>query len=459
MRAFPATAFLAALALASVSPPGSASSAYAEKSEFIDYYGFDCVSSDSDLEVPRPWPTLNHLVCTNKHLSGLHKQLAGLYDSDEPFAETSDGGPSLPEEFLNRVKADNRLYDPAYLELRTRLTERAMGPCELDFDPMRDFEAKWVANDCLASLYQRLIRERGDQPVGNVIRGRLPGTFIHPACLDDLLSLTLRVPYRANLSPCHAGTKRVTFMFHSIERADRLDQTIVYHRWNPSNWGGYLGYSSVGRPTRDTDLLWVFENDGGSGRFHSLALVRGLDGFRQRSTLEWLREDEEDDWIEVLARVSFGNRCKGGLAKVSITGPTTIQVSVNITPFALLALNEHRDWRTIGTAALFMDDDAGTTSEERIKLEADRDLVNAAMACIGTADFLIDLETGERKFTGVVIDELYYWNIEEVRFQACFNHLVRSKTTAMPLTLTPRRLAALGGEFVEQCMVPASGVQ
>ena len=248
-------------------------------------------------------------------------------------------------------------------------------------------------------------------------------------------------------------------MFHSIARADSLDQTIVYHRWNPSNWGGYLGYSSVGRPTGDSDLLWVFENDGGTGRFHSLALVRGLDGLRQRSTLERLGENGEDDWIEVLARLPFGNRCKGGLAKVSITGPTTIRVSVNITPFALMALNEHRDWWTIGTAALFMDDDAGTTSEERIKLEADRDLVNAAMACIGTADFLIDLATGERKFTGVVIDELYYWNIEDARFQACFNHLVRSKTTAMPLNLTPSRLAALGGEFVEQCMDPASGVQ
>ena len=144
---------------------------------------------------------------------------------------------------------------------------------------------------------------------------------------------------------------------------------------------------------------------------------------------------------------------------MSITGPTTIRVSVNITPFALMALNVHRDWRTIGTAALFLDDDTGTASEERIKLEADRDLVNAAMACLGTADFLIDLATGERRLTGVVIDELYYWNIEDVRFQACFNHLVISKTTAMPLTLTPSLLAALGDEFVEQFMVPASGVQ
>ena len=124
-----------------------------------------------------------------------------------------------------------------------------------------------------------------------------------------------------------------------------------------------------------------------------------------------------------------------------------------------MALNVNRDWRTISAAALFLDDDTGITSEGRMKLEADRDLVNAAMACIGTADFLIDLETGERRFTGVVIDELYYWDIEDVRFQACFNHLVRSKTTAMPLTLTPRLLAALGGEFVEQCMVSASGVQ
>ncbi len=459
MRAIPATAFLAALALASISPPGSASSAYAEKSAFIDYYGFDCVGSDSDLDNPRSWSTLNRLVCTNKHLSGLHKQLAGLYDPDEPLAGTSDGGPSFAEDFLARVKADSRLYDPVHLEFRTRLTERAMGHCELAFDPVRDLGAKWAANDCLASLYQRLIRERGGQPVGNVIRGRLPASFIHPACLDDLLSLTLRVPYRANLSPCHAGTKRVTFMFHSIERAGSLDQTIVYHRWNPSIWGGYLGYSSVGRPTGDTELLWVFENDGGTGRFHSLALVRGSHGLRQRATLEWLEEDEEDDWIEVLARVSFGNRCTGGLAKVSITGPATIRVSVNITPFALMALNEHRDWRTFGTAALFLGGDTGPAAGERTKLEADRDLVNAAMACIGTADFLIDLATGERKFTGVVIDELYYWNIEDVRFQACFNHLVRSKTTAMPLNLTPSRLAALGGEFVEQCMDPASGVQ
>ena len=164
MRAFPATAFLAALALASISPPGSASSAYAEESAFIDYYGFECVSSDSDPALPRSWSTLNHLVCTNKHLSGLHKQLAGLYDRDEPLAETSDGGPYFSKEFLDGVKADNRLYDPANLEFRTRLTERAMGHCELGFDPMRDLGAKWVANDCLASLYQRLIRARGDRP-------------------------------------------------------------------------------------------------------------------------------------------------------------------------------------------------------------------------------------------------------------------------------------------------------
>ena len=61
-----------------------------------------------------------------------------------------------------------------------------------------------------------------------------------------------------------------------------------------------------------------------------------------------------------------------------------------------------------------------------------------------------------RCFLGVEIDELYYWDIGEVRWQGCFNHLVRSQTTAMPLTLTPERPAALGGEFVERCVATAS---
>ena len=153
----------------------------------------------------------------------------------------------------------------------------------------------------------------------------------------------------------------------------------------------------------------------------------------------------------------FGDRCNGGLAKVTITGPMTVRASVDITPFALLALDVHHDWRGVDAEALVLEGGAGAASEGSIRLEAGRDLVNDPLACIGTADFLVDLATGERQFTGAVIDELYYWDIEDNRLQACFNYLARSKVTAMPLTLTPDSLAALGDEFVARCVVPAPG--
>jgi hypothetical protein len=87
-------------------------------------------------------------------------------------------------------------------------------------------------------------------------------------------------------------------------------------------------------------------------------------------------------------------------------------------------------------------------------IEAGKDLIDHAEACIGTAEFLVDLNTGERKFTGATIDELYYWNIDDVRFQACFNHQVRLKLRGMSSTLTPEGLASLGDEFVDLCVVP-----
>ncbi len=422
MRALPATALLAALSLAVPAVTEAAAS-----SEVIPYYGLDCGGgAEGDPALPRPWTNLNRLVCTSKHLAALHEQLAGLLDT-------------------------------AASDLRVAMTERAKERCDLAFDPGRDLEAKWLASDCLAALYRELIRQRGSRPVGNVVRGPLPDGLIHPACLDDLLALELDTPYRANLAPCLAGTKRVTFIYHAVDRGNETERTIIYDRWSPAAFSGYLGYSHVGRPTSDSDLLWTFENSGGRARFHSLALVKGLLARRERATLEWLRDDGEAYWVEVVGRARFGDRCNGSLARVAITGPTTVRASVNITPFALLALDAYHGWRGIAADTLVLDGDTGAAAQGPIRLEAGRDLVNDPLACIGTADFLVDLATGERQFTGAVIDELYYWNIDDIRLQACFNYLARSKATAMPLTLTPQSLATLRDAFVARCAVPTSG--
>ena len=137
-------------------------------------------------------------------------------------------------------------------EFRGAMTTRARSQCDLDFAPRRNITAKWTADDCLSKMYRRLISELGAKPAGNVVRGRLPAGFIHPACLDDLLSLSHATPYRVDLSPCFVGTRRITFILHLVKQADGGDQTIIYDRWNNTPWGGYLGYSSAGRPTDTT---------------------------------------------------------------------------------------------------------------------------------------------------------------------------------------------------------------
>ena len=419
MRAFPATALFAALALAVLAPATQATGT----PDVIPYYGLACGGAAGDPALARPWTNLNRLVCTSKHLAALHEQLAGLLDA-------APGDP------------------------RVAMTERAKERCNLGFDPGRDLEAKWLASDCLAALYRELILGRGGRPVGNVVRGPLPDGLIHPACLDDLLALVLDTPYQANLAPCLAGTKRLTFVYHAVDRGNGTERDIIYDRWSPAAFSGYLGYRHVGRPTSASDLLWAYENSGGAARFHSLALVKGLLARREQAALEWLRDDGEAYWVEVVGRVRFGDRCNGGLARVAITGPTTVRVSVDITPFALLALDARNGWRGITADDFFLEGDAGAAP---IRLEAGRDLVNGPRACIGTADFLVDLTTGERHFTGAVIEELYYWDIEDARLQACFNYLARSKTTAMPLSLTPDSLAELSAAFVTRCVVAAPG--
>ena len=405
MRAFAAIAVVSAVLIAA---PLTA------QATVNDHFGFACNSIHGVPSTSKPRVVLNHLVCTSKNLSVLHEQLAELQGEPTDMAE-----------------------------FRTIMTERATGHCDLEFDPTQNIEAKWAADDCLSRLYRCLISERGAKPAGNVVRGRLPTGFIHPACLDDLLALTHPIPYRTDISPCFEGTRRITFILHTVKLADGVDQTIIYDRWNTMPWGGYLGYSSAGRPTDTTELLWVFENRGGAGRFHTLALLSGPDG--DGATGEWLREGGDEYWVEVLGRVAFGNRCRGGLAVVSITGPVTARVAVNITPFAMLVLGEQGALPTPTATSLAF---AGAT------IEAGHDLIDHAEACIGTAEFDVDLKTGGREFAGVTIDELYYWDIADVRFQACFNHLVRSKLRAMPATLTPEDLKSLGGDFVDRCIGP-----
>ena len=418
MRALCTTALLATLSLAVLADPRLAAG-----TEVIPYYGLECGGgAEGDPASPGPWTNLNRLVCTSDHLGTLHRQLAGLLD-------TAPG------------------------DLRTAMTERASAHCNLAFDPVRDLVAKWLARDCLDSLYRGLIREHGALPAANVVRGRLPDGLIHPACLDDLLALGLDTPYRANLAPCLAGTKRVTFVYHAVKRDNETVRSIVYDRWSPALLSGYLGYRHVGRPSDDSDLLWTFENSGGAARVHSLVLLRGLDAGRERVVQEWLRNDGADYWVEVAGQARFGDRCNGGLAEVSITGPTTVQASVNITPFALLALGA----REIEGNILVLDGGASAAGQWSIRLEAGRDLIDGPTACIGTAGFDIDVTTGERRFTGAVIEELYYWDIDDIRLQACFNYLTRSRATVMPLTLTPQSLATLRDAFVARCVVPTSG--
>jgi hypothetical protein len=275
--------------------------------------------------------------------------------------------------------------------------------------------------------------QRGTGAVANRVHSsRLPRRSALPEPPDPLPDRHL---------PCFAATRRITFILHTVKLAEGLDQTIIYDRWNTTPWGGYLGYSAAGRPTDTTELLWVFENHGGTGRFHTLVLLGGPDG--NGATGEWLREGGDEYWVEVLGRGAFGNRCQGGLAAVSIIGPTTARVALNITPFALLVLGEKGDVPDPATTSL-------TVGTETI--EAGDDLIDHPEACIGTAEFVVDLKTGEREFAGIDIDELYYWNIEDVRFQACFNYLVRSKLRTMPKVLTPEELQSLGDDFVNHCV-------
>ena len=121
----------------------------------------------------------------------------------------------------------------------------------------------------------------------------------------------------------------------------------------------------------------MFENKGGAGRYHSLALLGGPDS--DGATGEWLREGGDEYWVEVLGRVAFGNRCKAGLAAVSIAGPTTALVSLNITPFAFLVLGDQGAMPAPTTTSL---------TRGAATIEAGKDLIDHAEACIGTAEFL-----------------------------------------------------------------------
>ncbi|MFZ1415658.1 MAG: lysozyme inhibitor LprI family protein [Defluviicoccus sp.] len=232
--------------------------------------------------------------------------------------------------------------------------------------PALSLSQRWQAAPCLDALYrERLVALGGAaEPVAAVPAG--DPAFIHPLCLDALLGGVVAEAEAEldtiSLADCTHGNRHVpvsTTTDGSMSAAGAvagMPTTITYRR--------------VGRLPDGHEIFAVWSSAGDSGSFSTVAEVA--------------REGDGAPGPKLRARalIDGGDRCDGGIAAVRLVDRRTLEIDLNVTAAAFLAV---------------ADDDFPED------IYAD-ELLPCTECCFGSVRFRHDLGSGERTLVSGRLD-------------------------------------------------------
>lgn len=197
-------------------------------------------------------------------------------------------------------------------------------------------------------------------------------TLIHPSCVEYLDSQDRALTWEE----CSEIAKGVPFapaLWH-----------VEGHRIGPvgtrGGYDAYYSYGILGQFEPGFSVVSISWSGGGTGHFSEIKVLAGLD-----------RPPEPEGLIEWVWGRHFGDRCNGGLVSDKKVNAREIEIRQWITPFDVISLDDHRDWRQVAYANLFDGDSAQVKSEGRVQLAPYDDLANCANCCVGTARYRLDV--------------------------------------------------------------------
>lgn len=313
--------------------------------------------------------------------------------------------------------------------------------CGYNSDDTIQAAAQWTAVPCLIAAYQARLAA-GGRPVPLDLTRKPMGdlSLVHPLCAQ--LAITEDQDEDASI-PLRDCNRR--FSHIAIEESEGS-----FSSEGPGEAGAsrpYFAYRVVGRLPGDVVLLETGESGGGTGRFTALAFMKGWPGADGAQLLD------PDHRLTSAGGIGGGDRCNGGLSGARLTGPTTLVLNENITPYDLFLA---RAGRAITREA----DDSGYTETEQkvrnppsqrlVSLQAYEDLDAAASSCLGWTTTEFDLAKGTSRILSITVESI--GGDQGLKYQACFDTLLRGALPTLPKTLTTREVDGLARRFESTCL-------
>lgn len=175
---------------------------------------------------------------------------------------------------------------------------------------------------------------------------------------------------------------------------------------------GHVYYKILGK-FKDKHILYVTQNNGGSGFFTSIILVK-----RNKDALQLVKE------------LAGGDRCNGGILDDVEIKNNKLVYNANITPYDMLALSNNKP--------------------ETIK--AYDDLAACAACCVGTA--LFEHDFSKPKLISVTISDNDGKNntFSQGKYQRCFDKILKEYRRQGNLTFMPEDLTDFATKFTTKCV-------
>ena len=237
--------------------------------------------------------------------------------------------------------------------------------------------------------------------------------MLHPVCMERLLSepeasADSQAAVEHDLTECLNSSKSLPF--------EKLSE--YYARFNlpednkDKSLPVFVEYKIIGSLTNHQTLVQITSNYGGTMIFSGGLVITDNKSGKQRK-------------VTVQQEISGGDRCFGGIEKLSITAPDTIEVSRRITTAELLQLNTQSDDPVDGVAG-------------------------CAICCIGTATEQIQLGHPPR-LRRIQLNRTLS-PTQYSKHQGCFNELTGSLSEQHPLVMNAEQLQLIQQHFTKDCL-------
>jgi len=362
---------------------------------------FDCLQASLPIE---------NLICSDPQL------LAMDGDLGDAFAAVRR---RLPASGRDAALAEQRAW------LAERLTRCGVPAKGEEVAP----ELRWKAAPCLDAMYRARLTALGASPPPAVVMPAAANErgFLHPACLWSAVEQDMEQqaaatdgpgPGRIPLGACLRGSRHIPIE----ETGIGLSSPGASDGTSTS-----IAYRSIGTLADGREAIVVWYNTGGSGLFSEIFVLRRTPSADGRD-------------IELSADLvgGGGDRCNGGIAAATLSGPQTLEVDYQVTPLDLLS-----------------------EADETLADENMDTLALCAVCCTGTVRRSLDLASKQETTVSATVDLLLSREAEgggSGSAQACFDSVIAKAAGSLPHTFPAAELKTLAKTFARTCR-PAPGAR